>query len=308
MPERLRFERELSDLSLRETPEFDAWRRRGNRREVDFYDRSHAHLRHLGRITVRSASNQWESRLINRGDLEEIFKANRLQAADPADFAFSAPAAPPEDRLFPASVGNQPPFNRTKIVEQADQQSLKIYVWDDAKQTKHLKNLLKRAKDKNVEQGSYIVLKVSQIERKAWLYFLRADLVASSGVNASSVHFTVNLGERGTVGNRIRTVPNDENKQVIGLIHTHYLQTQPVIQQTTTVGTKWTEGQTVQRIVHAVSPEDINSARNNEFVVYALETNQIHKALPSGRAINGLRWPLFNVLTDALETFSGRTT
>lgn len=303
MPERLRFERELNDLGLYESETFSEWQKRGKRLAIDFYDRSHSHLQYLGRLVLRSNTDQWEIRLINRGDLEEIYKANRLKAADSADFAFSPPWAVPEDRVFPKNRGKQPQFNRTKIAEQSLQQSLKVHVWDDAKQTKHLKGLLKRAKDQNVEQGSYIVMKVSPVEKRAALYFLRANPVSSS-----RTHFRANYGARGAFPHKIRYVPNDENKQVIGLVHTHFLKKEPMIEQTTTTGTKWRPAEKVEKLVHAVSAEDINSAKENQFIGYAIEADQIHKAMPTGKAINGLKWPMFNVLTDALDSFAGRTT
>jgi len=46
MPERLRFESEIEDLGLLETPDFDLsqdfleWQKRGKRLHVDFYDRN----------------------------------------------------------------------------------------------------------------------------------------------------------------------------------------------------------------------------------------------------------------------------
>jgi len=309
MPERLRFESEIEDLGLLETPDFDLsqdfleWQKRGKRLHVDFYDRSNAHLQYLGQIILRSTSDQWEKRLINRSDLEQIYSANRLQTAEPADFAFSPQWAAPEDKLFPDKVGQQGSFNRTKLEEETRKPGRTIQIWNNAKQTKALVRLFEKAKKAGKEQGFYIVLKVYDIERRAALWLLPADPESSS-----AVHFRVNLGEVGTAGNKIRSVPNDPAKQVIGLVHTHYLKQKPFVQQSTTIGSSWRAEEKILKVVHAVSPEDIKSAIDNEFVVYALESNQIHKATPNGRANNGIKWPSFNVLEDALDSFSGKTT
>jgi hypothetical protein len=309
MPERQRFEREISDLGLREGREFDtsqdrnAWMQSGTKLGIDFYDRSHAHLQYLGRLYVQSSANQSEIRLINRGDMADIYTANRLSAADPSDFAYSPWGSTPEDRLFPENAGKQPPFNRTKIEAQARKQSLRVDVWNDEKQTKFLRKLYNRAKDKDVEQGAYIIFNVLPREGRAALYLLRANPVSSS-----STHFQTNFAGTGPAGNRVRYHPNDQNKQIIGLVHTHYLKKNQVIQASTTVGTTWKAGEERKRMVHAVSADDITSARDNEFIVYALEGDQIHTALPDGRAINAVRWPSYNLLMDALETFSGKKT
>jgi hypothetical protein len=62
----------------------------------------------------------------------------------------------------------------------------------------------------------------------------------------------------------------------------------------------------VERIVHEVSTKDRNGAISDQIVVYAMEADQIHKAMPSGRVINGMK-KNFNVLVDALESFAGKT-
>lgn len=309
MRERSRFENEVEYLGLREAYDFDQnqdfldWQKRGKRLHVDFYDRSNAHLQYLGRIILRSTADQWEKRLINRSDLDSIYTANRVQTADPADFAFSPPHAAPENKLFPDKAGSQGLFNRTKIEEQTRTQGRTIQIWNDAKQRKFLSRLFEKAKKTGKEQGAYIVLKIYDRERRAAMWFLTANPVSSS-----AAHFTADYGAVGPVGNKIRSVPNDRDKQVIGLVHTHYLAQPPAVAQTTQQGSTWREGQTVKKLVHAVSADDIRSAVDNEFIVYALEGNQIHKAVPNGKAINGIKWPSFNVLEDALDSFSGKVT
>ena len=62
----------------------------------------------------------------------------------------------------------------------------------------------------------------------------------------------------------------------------------------------------IERIVHAVSEKDGNGAISDQIVVYAMEADQIHKAMPNGRVINGMK-KTFNVLVDALESFAGKT-
>lgn len=308
MRERSRFENELGYLGLREAYDFEsnrdflAWQKRGKRLHIDFYDRGNAHLQYLGRIILRSTTDQWEKRLINRGDLDAIYTANRLQTVDPVDFAFSPAYAAPEDKLFPDKIGQQGFFNRTKIEEQSRNLGRTIQIWNDAKQRKALSRLFEKAKKTGKEQGFYIVLKIYDRERRAALWFLTANPVSSS-----AAHFTANYGGVGPVGNKIRSVPNDRDKQVIGLVHTHYLAQPPAVAQTTQLGSTWRQGQTVQNLVHAVSADDIRSAVDNEFIVYALESNQIHKAVPNGKAINGIKWPSFNVLEDALDSFAGKT-
>ena len=308
MRERSRFESELGYLGLREAYDFDQnqdfidWQKRGKRLHVDLYDRSNAHLQYLGRIILRSTDNRWEKRLINRSDLEAIYTANSVKTADPLDFAFSPAYAAPENKLFPDKVGNQGSFNRTKIEEQTRTQGRTIQIWNDAKQRKALTKLYEKAKKTGKEQGFYIVLKIYDRERRAAMWFL-----AASPVSSSAVHFTASYGSVGPVGSRIRSVPNDKDKQVIGLVHTHYLEQKPAVEQTTRQGSTWRAEEKVQKLVHAVSDDDIRSAVDNEFIVYALEGNQIHKAVPNGKAINGIKWPSFNVLEDALDTFSGKT-
>jgi len=309
MRERSRFESELRYLGVREAADFESnqdfvdWQKSGKKLHVDLYDRSNAHLQYLGRISLRSTADQWEKRVINRSDLDAIYAANRVQTADPADFAFSPSHAAPENKLFPDKVGRQGFFNRTKIEEQTRTPGRTIQIWNAAKQRKALSRLFEKAKATGKEQGVYIVLRIYDRERRAALWFLTAQPASSS-----AVHFTANYGAVGPVGSKIISVPNDRDKQVIGLVHTHYLAQPPVVAQTTHVGTTWSQRQIVKKLVHAVSADDIRSAVDNEFIVYALERNQIHKAVPNGKAINGMKWPSFNVLEDALDSFSGKST
>ena len=306
MPERLRFERELDDLGLRESQSISTEQEResGASLSVDFYDRRDAHLEYLGRLVLPSPSNRWQIRLIDRPDLVKIYNDNRQKAATSSDYAFSPSWAAPENKLFPQAAGLQVQYDRVKIEEQSRQQSLVLQVDDDATQKKQLKALFDDAKKTEKEQGFYIVVEVNNKERKARLYFLRANPVASS---RDEFEFAFGKYRNEPPDKKIRFVPGDSSKQVIGTLHTHYIKSTPSVKQTTTTGTTWRSGgERVERIVHAVSDKDINAAKNDQIIVYAIEAKQIHKAMPNGKAINGMK-RTFNVLTDALESFAGKT-
>ena len=156
------------------------------------------------------------------------------------------------------------------------------------------------------EQGLYIVVEVKN--GKARLFFQPAIPLTSS---RDEFEFTLCRQDLSN-GKKLRFVPPCvsgvvNEKQVIGTLHTHYIKSTPSVSQTTTTGTTWrSEGERVERIVHEVSEKDINSARDNQIVVYAIEADRIHKAMPNGRIINGMK-KTFNVLVDALESFAGKT-
>ncbi|HEX8096962.1 MAG TPA: hypothetical protein VF507_02955, partial [Pyrinomonadaceae bacterium] len=228
------------------------------------------------------------------------------------DYAFSGTSTRPEDKLFPETVGRQPAFNRSQIGEQARQQSLLLQVDDPDTQKRVLDGLLAEAKRTKREQGSYIVVEVNNTQNTARLFFLPATPRSASGED-----FVFNIAVQSVrVGRRvIRTVyvpgaepkpGRDSFRQVIGTIHTHFLEMAPSVAQTTTTGTtQRPDGTTERRIVHAVSTLDINSAKDNQIVVYALEAKNAHRALPDGTFQNNRpRWP--DMLMDALNAFSGR--
>ncbi len=310
MSERLRFEREMKDLGLSESQEASSELEQKNEGilYLDFYDRVAPHLEYLGSLYSPAKQDAWEIRLINRTDLIGIYSANRKisKSATISDFAISMPRTYLENKLFPqgegTAVGLQSyAYDYKKIAAQSRLQSLLVQIDDEVIQKKQLNDLFKTAKDTEKEQGVYIVVEVLNQENKARLYFLRALPITSA-----RDEFTFALGKTEMNGKKIMSVPGARNKQVIGTVHTHYLKTAPRVEQTTTIShTMRFKDQVSQRIEHAVSDLDINSAKENQYIVYAIEDKQLHKALPTGKAINGLK-RTFNVLTDALESFAGK--
>jgi hypothetical protein len=145
--------------------------------------------------------------------------------------------------------------------------------------------LLRAADRDSKEQGMYIVMEPKHEQGLADLYLLGARPLASSHKD-----FTFSLGVLASGGKKIISVTTStsDRRQVIGTVHTHFLKS----------------GGT-QRIAHEVSELDVQSAITNEFVVYAIEQTEWHKATPAGKPLNRLK-PNFNLLVDALETFAGK--
>jgi len=61
-------------------------------------------------------------------------------------------------------------------------------------------------------------------------------------------------------------------------------------------------GQVRYSIRPAVSDKDQNSARTEKIVVYAVDENYVHKAMPDGQARNKLARSL-DITIDALESY-----
>jgi thiol-disulfide isomerase/thioredoxin len=240
--------------------------------EINFYDRVSFRLAYLGKLRIPWCRNSSQIRLIERAEWTKIYDESR-----------------------------KPRYDTILLTQQIHQSGLILQVASIEDQRKQLENLFKDAKKSEKEQGIYIVVEVKN--QKARLYFERAKPVTSS-----RDEFEFEYGRHKFESPKgIRFVPNDPNKQVIGTLHTHYIQGNPSVNQTTHTGTTWSsQKQSVERIVHAVSEKDILAAKIDQIVVYAMEADQIHKALPNGSVINGIKKP-FNVLIDALESFAGKT-
>jgi thiol-disulfide isomerase/thioredoxin len=269
---------------------------------IDFYDRIDPHRGYLGRLYVPSCRNSSQIRLIGRTDLARIYDENRKPKTNISDWASNLPGTPAHRELFPQATASHAhlEYDFVQIEQQTRREGLIVQVGAMDYQTKLLDALFSDAKKSEKEQGVYIVFEVKN--NKARLYFERAKPVTSSRDEFKFAFGGQDLND----GRKIRLVPGDSNKQVIGTLHTHYIKSTPIISQTTKQGMTWRPGgERLERIVHAVSELDINSAKLNQIVVYAMEADQFHKAMPNGRAINGIRKP-FNVLVDALESLAGK--
>jgi len=270
---------------------------------IDFYDRIDPHLAYLGRLYVPWCRNVSQIRLITRADLATIYNDNLKPKTTMSNWAINLPGTPVHRKLFPQATDSHAhvEYDFIQIERQARQSSLILQVDPIENQIKQLNALFSDAKKTEKEQGFYIVVEVKN--EKARLYFQRATPVTSARDEFEFLFGSRNLSN----GIKIRYVPGDEKKQVIGTLHTHYIKSTPSISQTTRTGTTWrSEGERIERVVHGVSELDINSAKDNQIVVYAIEADQLHKATPNGRVINGIK-ETFSVLVDALESFAGKT-
>ena len=282
MHERLTFERQLADLETGQDKPLC---------KIDFYDQIDPHLRFLGRFVVDAPKPRWEIRLVNPANLKAIFDANKLPVqATSSNYAISLPGRGLEDTLYPESKGlhfSKPRFDYARIDRQVrvSGQSLFVRVTPSKDQQASFSALLRAAKRDNKEQGMYIVMEPKHSEDAADLSFLGARPLSSS-----STDFRFSVGVQTSGGKKIvyPTANRGERRQVIGTVHTHYV--------------KPGGG---QRVVPEVSKLDVDSAKDNEFVVYAIEDKEWHKATPVGKALNRLK-PNFNLLVDALETFAGK--
>ncbi len=238
--------------------------------EIHFYERVNFRLAYLGQVRVPGCRNSLQIRLTSRAEWIKIFDNSR-----------------------------KPTYNPVQLEQQIHQNSLVLQVNSIEDQRKQLDNLFKDAKKTEKEQGVYIVFEVKN--QKARLYFERAKPVTSSRDEFEYWHYNLESLKG------IKFVPGDLDKQVIGTLHTHYIKGNPSVSQTSHSGTTWSsKEQVVERIVHAVSEKDILAAKTAQIVVYAMEADKIHKALPNGSVINGIKKRL-NVLIDALESFAGKS-
>ena len=255
---------------------------------VDFYDKYDPHFKYLGRLVIKSSRWRWQIRLINPQDLINIFNANRNRKAALSDFAVNIPGTELEQKLFPKEAGlfwlGQ--FDYEKIERQSVKHSLILSVDHTTKQRKQLKQLLSKAKKTQKEQGLYIILELEQSKNKARLYFKPAV-----GLKSEKDRIEWNFTYQVVNGKRITYLPNtgpnkgSQKQQVIGTVHTHYI-----------------EG---KRLAPRVSTLDICSANKQEIVVYAIESKQTHKAMPNCTVHNKIK-KKFNLLVDALESFAGK--
>ena len=142
--------------------------------------------------------------------------------------------------------------------------------------------LVQSAKSSRKEQGAYIALQYST----AKLVYIVANPVSSSEVD-----FVFSLQRY----QDMRFVPGDMTMQIIATVHTHYAN---VAAMARTVG----GGQVRYSIRPAVSDKDQNSARTEKIVVYAVDENYVHKAMPDGQARNKLARSL-DITIDALESY-----
>jgi len=267
---------------------------------IDFYDPVEPHLTYLGRLNIPWCRNLSQVRLIRRADLVNIYTgAPKSKAAPPS--CVIAPSSDLVESKLSLPAGAQ--FDHFQIEQQTRSNAITLQIDSIENQRRQLDALFKAAKNTSKEQGLYIVMAVDMRNGKARLYFEPATPVTSSRDEFEFAFGRQDLSN----GQKIRFVPGDRNKQVIGTVHTHYIKSTPSVSQTTTTGTSWRSGgQVVERIVHEVSAKDRNGAISDQIVVYAMEADQIHKAMPNGRVINGMS-KTFNVLVDALESFAGKT-
>ena len=225
-----------------------------------------------------------------------------------SDWAINLPGMPVHRKLFPQTTDSHAhaEYDFLLIEQQTRKSSLILHIDSMDNQNKQLNALFNEAKKTEKEQGFYIVVEVKN--GKAQLYFQRAIPKVSTRDEFEFIFCPQDLSN----GKKLRFVPPCVpgvvyEKQVIGTLHTHYIKSTPSVSQTTTTGTTWrSEGERVERIVHAVSDKDISSANDNQIVVYAMEADQIHRAIPNGRVINGMK-KTFNVLVNALESFAGKS-
>lgn len=277
-------------------------RNRGSFQAIDFYDRIDPHLAYLGRLYIPWCRNVSQIRLIGRADLAKIYNDNRKPKTAISDWAINLPGIPVHRKLFPQATASHAhvEYDFVQIEQQTRKNSLILQVDSMENQRKQLDALFNEAKRTEKEQGAYIVVEVKN--GKARLYFQRAVPVASSRDEFEFKYGGQDLSN----GIKLRFVPGDPDKQVIGTLHTHYIKSTPMISQTTTTGTTIRPGgERVEKIVHAVSEKDIRGAVFDQIVVYAMEADQIHKAMPNRRVVNGMN-KTFNVLVDALESFAGK--
>ncbi len=130
------------------------------------------------------------------------------------------------------------------------------------------------------EQGAYITIQYSTGK----LQYLVANPTSSSETD-----FSPPVAPFGDV----RLVPSDHTLQIIGTVHTHYADVAAM--DASNPGVR-------HSIAPQVSDKDRASAKSEKFVVYAIDANYVHKALPNGQVQNKLSRNL-DLLTDALESF-----
>jgi len=126
------------------------------------------------------------------------------------------------------------------------------------------------------------------------------QLIAATNVKMSGSHASIPLAHSTTSsGVRFAVLPGgDSGQRVIGDIHTHAL-LDPAL-TSTAAGMR-----TGPRMIAGVSDVDIESARTERFVVYAIDSRKLHRANPDGSTNDNLEHNKSNVLRDALRIFGG---
>lgn len=126
-------------------------------------------------------------------------------------------------------------------------------------------------------------------------------MVRAANVTMRDNHAVIAVGRvHGT--HRVVLPGGDAAERVIGDVHTHVL-LDPLIDLTTTnVGTR-IRG-TTRSLHNGVSDVDVQSARNDLLVVYAVDSKWLHRANPNGTKNDKLP-KSGNVLREALRIFGG---
>jgi hypothetical protein len=143
-----------------------------------------------------------------------------------------------------------------------------------------LDTLVDHALGGDTEMGAYITLQYST-------GILRYNLARPA--NSSNVHFTFSV----TRFRDVALVPSDYTRQVIGTVHTHYADVAAMDAKTPGVH---------HSIAPQVSDLDRMSAKDNQFFVYAIDRQYVHKAFPDGTVQNKLPRDL-DILIDAIDSY-----
>ena len=126
------------------------------------------------------------------------------------------------------------------------------------------------------------------------------SMIEAANVTMQNGHAVIPLGNvRGT--DRFVVPGGDAAARVIGDIHTHYLLDPLIDLNRSSVGTTIRSSQT--SLHSGVSPVDVASARNR-LVVYAVDSNYLHRAIPDGTKNDKLPRS-GDVLREALRVFGG---
>jgi hypothetical protein len=127
------------------------------------------------------------------------------------------------------------------------------------------------------------------------------SMVDAANVTMQNGHAVIPLGNiRGT--DRFVVPGGDAAARVIGDIHTHYLLDPLIDLNRSSVGTTIRFSQT--SLHSGVSDVDVASARDHRLVVYAVDSNYLHRANPDGTKNDKLPRS-GDVLREALRIFGG---
>jgi hypothetical protein len=140
--------------------------------------------------------------------------------------------------------------------------------------------LVDHARGGDTEMGAYITLQYSTG---------RLRYILARPVDSSDVDFTFSVARFRDV----ILVPSDHTRQVIGTVHTHYADVAAMDAKTPGVR---------HSIAPQVSDKDRMSAKDNQFFVYAIDQQYVHKAFPDGTVQNKLPRDL-DILIDAIDSY-----